>query len=57
MQSSQTLKMFSQFFTGFLKFTFNFEHLEKKDESHNLCISEVIDGKKRIYEYVQRVTI
>ena len=57
MQLPQTLKIFPQFFTAFLKFTFNFEHLEKKDEPHNLCISEVIDGKKRVYEYVQRVTI
>ena len=30
MQLSQKLKMFSQFFTEFLKSTFNFKHFEKK---------------------------
>ena len=41
--------MFPQFFTAFLKSTFNFEHCERNDECHSLCISEVIDGKKRAY--------
>ena len=41
--------MLSQFFTAFLKSTFNFEDWEKKDECHRLCIPEVIDGQKRDY--------
>ena len=48
--------MFPQFFTAFLKSTFNFEHCERNDECHSLCISEVIDGKKRAYVNVRRVT-
>ena len=49
MQLSKKLQMFYHFFTAFLKLTFNFEHLEKKDEPHSLCICEIIDGKKRAY--------
>ena len=45
MQLSQKLKMFSQFFTEFLKSTFNFKHFEKKNETHSLCFSEVRDGE------------
>ena len=48
-QLSKKLKTFFEFFTAFLKPTFNFEHCEKKDERHRLCISEVIDGKNRGY--------
>ena len=35
--------MFYQSFIDFLKFPFNFELFKKKDESHGLCISEIID--------------
>ena len=49
MQASKKLKMFSQFFTAFLKSTFNFEYFEEKDEPHSLCICEVVDGEKRSY--------
>ena len=38
--------MFSQFFTAFMKYKFNCEHAEKKDERHSLGISEVINGEK-----------
>ena len=41
--------MFSQPFTAFLKFTFNFEHFGKKDERHSLWFSEIIDGERRGY--------
>ena len=43
------MKLFSQFFTAFLKSTFNFEHCRQKDEPHSLYICKVIDGKKRRY--------
>ena len=36
-------------FAEFLKSAFDFEHLQKKVESHGLCISEIIDGKRRAY--------
>ena len=49
MQLSKQLKSFSQFSSGFIKFKFNFEHFEKKDEPHSLCISEIIDGERRAY--------
>ena len=32
-----------------MKCTFNLKNCEKKDEPHILCISEVIDSKKRGY--------
>ena len=48
-QLSKKLKMFSDVSTVSLKTTLNFDHCEKKDERHRLCISEVIDGKKRGY--------
>ena len=41
--------MVSQSFTALLKSTFHFEHFEKKDELHSLCISEIIDTKNRAY--------
>ena len=41
--------MFSEFFTSFLKSKFNFVHLGKKDEPYSLCISEIINGRKRSY--------
>ena len=46
---SLKLKWFSQFCNPFQKSTFNFEHCEKKDEDHSLCISENLDGSKRRY--------
>ena len=42
-QLSKKQKKFSEFFTKFLKFTRNSQNLEKKDESHSLCISEIRD--------------
>ena len=55
MQLSKKLQMFYHFFTAFLKLTFNFEHLEKKDEPHSLFICEIIDGKKRADVIVWKV--
>ena len=39
---SQKRKIFSWFFIPFLKFAWNAEHLEKKDECPTLNISEII---------------
>ena len=49
MKLSSKLKIFSDFFTGFLKSTFNFDHAEQKDGSHSLCLCEVIDCEIRTY--------
>ena len=40
---SKKINIFSEFFTGFQKFTFNIKFFEKKDEFHSLCLSEIID--------------
>ena len=49
MQWSKKLKTFSELFTPFVKYTFNFEHFEMKDESHSLCLIEIIDCEIRAY--------
>ena len=41
MQLSQKQKTFSQFFAAFLKFKRNFKYVEKKDDPHRYCISEI----------------
>ena len=45
MQLSEKLKPFS----GFLEYTLNFEHFEKKDEPHSSSIYEVTDSERRAY--------
>ena len=40
-QLSQKQKIFSQFFSTFLKFSLNLEYFEKKDDPHRFCISEI----------------
>ena len=45
-QLSQKQKIFSQFLSGFLKSRSNFEHFQKKDETHTWCISQIKDSKK-----------
>ena len=47
MQLYQTRKIFSEFFFSFSKFRFNFEHFQKKDEPHSLCILQLRGSKKR----------
>ena len=37
---------FFEFFSAFLKYTFNFEHSQKKDDSHSRRISQITDSKK-----------
>ena len=39
--------IFSQFFSPFLESAFNFEHFQKKDDPHSLCISEITDHERR----------
>ena len=46
---SQKQKTFSGFFTAFLKFAWNLEHLQKKDEFPSLITSEIIDAERRGY--------
>ena len=43
MQTSLKLKTGSRFFNAFLKSTLNFQYFEKKDQSHSLGITEVIN--------------
>ena len=47
MHLSEKQKSFSQFFCAFFKSTSTFEHFQKKDDPHTLCISEITDPKKR----------
>ena len=49
MQLSEKQKPFSEFFPSFLKIIWNYEHFEKKDDSHSFCISEITE-----YENVVR---
>ena len=46
---SQKQKIFSGFFIEFLKYAWNLEHFQKKDEYPSLIISEIIDAKRRGY--------
>ena len=46
---SQKLKTFSGFFIAFLKYAWNWEHFQKKDEYPSLIISEIINAERRGY--------
>ena len=46
---SQKRNIFFDFFIVFLKWAWNLEHFEKKDEYLSLIISELIDAKRRGY--------
>ena len=46
---SQKQKTFSGFFTAFLKYALNLEHLGKKDEYSSLDISRIIDSERGGY--------
>ena len=46
---SQQEKTFSGFFIAFLKYAWNLEHFQKKDEYPSLIISEIIDAERRGY--------
>ena len=43
---SHKQKTFSEFFSGFLKSTLNFEHSGKKDDPHRRCISQITVSEK-----------
>ena len=45
----QKQKIFSGFFIEFLKYAWNLEHFQKKDEYSRLIISEIIDAERRGY--------
>ena len=45
--ASQKQKISSGFFIAFLKYAWNVEHFQKKDEYPSLIISEIIDAKRR----------
>ena len=49
MQTSMKLKTCSQFFVGFLKSTLNLEYFVKKDQSHSLSITEIINCETGTY--------
>ena len=46
MELSKKQKTFPEFFSVFFKFKSNFEHFEKKDGHHSLCISKITDCKR-----------
>ena len=46
---SQKQNTFSAFFIAFLKYAWNLEHFQKKDEYPSLIISEIIDAERRGY--------
>ena len=43
---SQKQNIFSEFFSSFFESALNFEHFQKKDDAHGLCISEITDHEK-----------
>ena len=45
-QLSKKRQIFSDFFTAFLKSTFDFDHFENKDDPHSLCISEIVEWER-----------
>ena len=47
--ASQKQKFFSRIFIPFVKYAWNLEHFQKKDEYPSLIISEIIDAEKRGY--------
>ena len=46
---SQKQKTFSGCFIGFLKYAWNLEHFQKKDEYPSLIMSEIVDAETRGY--------
>ena len=49
MPLSQKQKTFSGFFIAFLKYAWNLEHFQKKDQYPSKIISEIIDAERRGY--------
>ena len=49
MKVSRKQNTFSEFFCSFLKSSLNFEHFQRKDDSHSWGISEITDSEKHGY--------
>ena len=49
MQISSKPKTSSSFFNASMKSTLNFEYFEKKDQSHSLSITEIMDCETGSY--------
>ena len=47
MQLPQKQKTFSEYFFAFLKSSSNFEHFQKKDDSHSWGISKITESEKQ----------
>ena len=47
--ASQKQNTFSGLFNAFLKYAWNLQHFQKKDEYPSLIISEIIDAERRGY--------
>ena len=45
--ASEKQNTFSGLFNAFMKYTWNLEHFQKKDEYPSLILSEIIDAKRR----------
>ena len=54
MQISQERKTFSGFFIAFPKCTLNLEYFEKKDQSHSLSVTEIINSETSSYLKVEK---
>ena len=55
MELRQKHKTFSQFFTAFLKCSWNFEHFDKKDDAYRFCNFEITDTEN-IVRYMSKKT-
>ena len=42
----QKQNIFSEFFLAFFESALNFEHFQKTDDPHSLCISEITDHER-----------
>ena len=47
MHLSQKQNIFSKFFFAFFESALNFQHFQKKDDPHSLCLSEITDHETR----------
>ena len=54
MQISRKLKTFSGLFIAFLKSTLHLEYFERKDHSHSLSVTEIINCETGINFNVQK---
>ena len=54
MQTSLKLKTCYRLFIAFLKSTLNLDYFEKKDQSHSLSITEIINCETGSYLNVQK---